>query len=99
MYTAKGFYIIATEAQCWLDRLSDAWGWYADKGVDEEHLAAVAEAATALECLLDKAPRRIPYHLQLLTEEEMEQVDAKRRKEWKARERAAKRNGKHREAA
>jgi hypothetical protein len=91
MYTRDEFYAIATEAQCWLESISDDWGHYANQeGVDEEDLAAVAEAADALQCLLDKAPRPMPFHLQWIREEHWEEVAKAIRRAIKRARRAMK---------
>jgi hypothetical protein len=71
MYTRDEFYIIAAEAQCWLESIADCWH---SEGVDEEDIAAAAEAAAALECLVNKAPKPMPWRLQLLQEKHREDV-------------------------
>ena len=90
MYTRDEFYAIATEAQCWLESISDDWGHYEQEGVAEEDLAAVTEAADALQCLLDKAPRPMPFHLRWIREEHREEVAKAIRRAMKRGRRAMK---------
>jgi hypothetical protein len=90
MYTRDEFYAIATEAQGWLEGLSDDWDHYVNEGVDDEDVAAVAEAAAALDCFIKKIPNPMPVQLRLIREEHRETVNKAIRRAMKRARRAAK---------